>query len=222
MQLPVFKYNLNRVLISQIFYLRRTTRTNERWQKKRREKYLKMGNNRDKVKRSARRVIRQLKQSKYLETGDTETVDYNNDIDITDFNDDLSYDAETIIYKEPIIKRRNPKRKGDSMQRFDTKRFMKNVDGSYNAQFIKQVPMHPRDRLARTTTNAQRNDDDIEFMKQVCIHTRDRLARATKNAQSDDYVKFIKQVTAHPRDRLRRKAKTLKHPRGRMREDRRN
>ena len=50
------------------------------------------------------------------------------------------------------------------------------------------------------------------------MHPRDRLASATKNAQGDDAVKFIKQVPAHPRDRLRRKTKTLKHPRDRMRE----
>ena len=67
--------------------------------KKIREKYLKMGRNRDKVKRSAQGAIQQLKKSKHLETSDTETVDYNNDIDITDFKDDLSSDIETIIYE---------------------------------------------------------------------------------------------------------------------------
>ena len=67
---------------------------------------------------------------------------------------------------------------------------MKNVGDSYDVQFIKQVPMHPRDRLARVT----------------------------KNAQGDYDVKFIKQVPAHPRDRLRRQTKTLKHPRDRTRE----
>ena len=150
-----------------------------------------MGRNRDKVKRSAQRAIQQLKKSKYLETDDTETVDYNNDIDITDVSNDLSSDAETMIYEEPIIKRRNPQRKGNPMQCFDTKRFMKNVGDSYDFQFIKQVPMHPRDRLARATKNGQRDDDDN---------------------------RCIKQVSAHPRDRLRRKTKTLKQPRDRMRE----
>ena len=150
-----------------------------------------MGRNRDKVKRSAQRAIQQLKKSKYLETDDTETVDYNNDIDITDVNNDLSSDAETMIYEEPIIKRRNPQRKGNPMQCFDTKRFMKNVGDSYDFQFIKQVPMHPRDRLARATKNGQRDDDDN---------------------------RCIKQVSGHPRDRLRRKTKTLKQPRDRMRE----
>ena len=40
--------------------------------------------------------------------------------------------------------------------------------------------MHPRDRLARATKNAQRDDDDTEFIEQVLMHPRDRLARATK------------------------------------------
>ena len=149
-----------------------------------------MGRNRDKVKRSAQRAIHQLKKSKYFEIDDTETVDYNNDIDIADVIDDLSSDAEKIIYEEPLIKLRKTERKGDPMQRFDTKKFMKNVGDSYDIQFTKQVPMH----------------------------LRDRLARATKNAQGDYDVKFIKKVPAHSRDRLERKTKTLKHPRDRMRE----
>ena len=79
-----------------------------------------MGCNKDKVKRSAQRAIQQLKKSKYFETDDTETVDYNNDIVIADVIDDLSSDAETIIYEEPMIKLRKPERKGDPMQCFDT------------------------------------------------------------------------------------------------------
>ena len=133
-----------------------------------------MGRNRDKVKRSAQRAIQQLKKSKYLETDDTETVDYNDDIKITDISNDLSYDAETIIYEELITKCRNPKRKGNPMQRFDTKRFMENVGDSCDVQFIKQVPIHSRDRLERATKYAQKGDDDVEFIKQVPMHPRDR------------------------------------------------
>ena len=48
------------------------------------------------------------------------------------------------------------------------------------------------------------------------MHPRDRLARATKNAQGDDGVKFIKQVLAHLRNKLRRKTKTLKVSRDRI------
>ena len=78
------------------------------------------------------------------------------------------------------------------MQRFDTKKFMKNVSDNYDVQFIKQLPMHPRYRLAKATKNVQRDDDDVEFIKQVPMHPRDRLERATKNAQKDnDDVEFI-------------------------------
>ena len=67
---------------------------------------------------------------------------------ITDVNDDvsLSSDAETSIFQEPILRHRNLKWKLDNfLQRFDTKGFMKNVGDTYDAQFIKQVPVHPRD-----------------------------------------------------------------------------
>ena len=85
-----------------------------------------------------------------------------------------------MLYEELIIKRRNPKRKSDSMQRFDTKKIIKNVGDSYDGQFIKQVSMHPRDRLARATKNAQRDDDDVEFIKQVPIHPRDVFPKKNK------------------------------------------
>ena len=96
---------------------------------------MKMERNRDKVKRSAQRAIQQLKKSKYLETDGTETVDYIYDIEIIDVNDDLSSDSETIIYEEPIIKRRNSKRKDDHMQLLDTKKFMKNVGDNCHVDF---------------------------------------------------------------------------------------
>ena len=54
------------------------------------------------------------------------------------------------------------------MQRFDTKRFVKNVGDTYDVQFIKQVPVHPRDRLARATKKAE--NDGVQFLKQVPMH----------------------------------------------------
>ena len=82
---------------------------------------------------------------------------------------------------------------------------------SDDIEFVKQVPVHPRDRLTRATKKAQ--SDDVEFVKQVPVHPRDRLARATK-----EDVEFLKQITLHPRNRLRRKTKILKHPKDRMKE----
>ena len=54
------------------------------------------------------------------------------------------------------------------MQRFDTKKIMKNIGDSCDVQFIKQVPMHPRDRLARITKNAQ-DDHEVKFINR-CFH----------------------------------------------------
>ena len=58
---------------------------------------------------------------------------------------------------------------------------------------------------------------DVQSLKQVPMHPRDKLVSATKKAQDDD-VQFIEQVPSHPRDRLERKTKNLKHPRDRMKE----
>ena len=70
--------------------------------------------------------------------------------------------------------------------------------------FVKQVPIHPRDRLARATR--KKNDDDVAFVKQVPMHPRDRLARA-RGKKNDDDVLFVKQAPMHPRDRLARATK---------------
>ena len=48
------------------------------------------------------------------------------------------------------------------------------------------------------------------FVKQVLMHPRDRLARATRKKNNDDVV-FVKQVLMHPRDRQKRKSKKLTH-----------
>ena len=45
---------------------------------------------------------------------------------------------------------------------------MKNVGDTYDVQFIKQVPVHPRDRLARATKKAE--NDGVQFLKQVPMH----------------------------------------------------
>ena len=108
-------------------------------------------------------------------------ADVNNDVN-------LSFDAETIIYEEPIIKHRNPKGKSDPLQCCDAKRFMEDVGDSYDFQFIKQVPVYPRDRLVWATKKAQSND--VQFIKQVPVHPRDRLKSKTKSLKnSRDRIK---------------------------------
>ena len=53
------------------------------------------------------------------------------------------------------------------------------------------------------------------FFKQVPMHPRDRLARETRKKNDDDVV-FVKQVPMHPKDRQKRKPKKLTHPKNRM------
>ena len=52
--------------------------------------------------------------------------------------------------------------------------------------FVKQVPMHPRDRIKKLA-----KDDDVVFVKQVPLHLRDRLKKKTRE---------LKPI--HPRDKM--------------------
>ena len=81
--------------------------------------------------------------------------------------------------------------------------------------FIKQVPLHPRERMKRRrkVKTEITTPEDITFVKQVSVHLRDRLKRKrkiklekynnlTKKSKGSD-VTFIKQVPLHPRERLK-------------------
>ena len=57
---------------------------------------------------------------------------------------------------------------------------------SDDVEFVKQAPVHPRDRLARATK------EDVEFLKQIALHPRNRLRRKTK-------------ILKHPKDRMKEK-----------------
>ena len=65
---------------------------------------------------------------------------------------------------------------------------------------MKQVPVHPRDRLARKTK------DDVKFVKQVPLHPWERLKRKIKlyNYSCLNNDTFIKQVPLHPREQMKR------------------
>ena len=56
------------------------------------------------------------------------------------------------------------------------------------------------------------------FLRQVPLNPRERLARATKNKtkQSADDANFIKKVPLRPRKILRKETKKLTHPRDRI------
>ena len=57
--------------------------------------------------------------------------------------------------------------------------------------------------------------DDVMFVKQVPMHPKGRLARETERNRNNDVV-FVKQVTMYPRDRRNRKLKRLMYLRNRM------
>ena len=71
------------------------------------KKRRKMRQNKDKVKQAAKMTINELRKSKHIQTDDTQTVNYNNDINLDDVDSDV--------------------------------------------EFIKQIPVHPHDRLARSS-----------------------------------------------------------------------
>ena len=153
-----------------------------------------------------------MKKSKYLQADDMEMVNYNSgiepDLSTVNYKSDLEIDdasdAETIDYttttnknsvalqqaKRIRKKYRNLKRKAAIQNNIPKKIKRPNNNDDDDVVFVKQMPLHPRDRLARATK------DDVVFMKQVPVHPRDRLARATK----DDVV-FLKQVPVQKKNK---------------------
>ena len=129
----------------------------------------------------------------FLETDDLMTIDYNNDVSLDDaatvdyHNDtqpnDLNNEIDKINLKKTsatqkaakkIIKKyKNLKRKG---QLVNYSKLSKNSkeDGIV---FVKQVPLHPRDRLKKLAAA----DQKVEFLKQVPVHPRDRLKNQRNN-----------------------------------------
>ena len=192
--------------------------------KKIRQKYKNIRQNKDKIKKVTKQAIKEMKKSNYLETDDAETVNYNDGINIDDIStagnveiENMS-DAETIDYDKVNkgITQQNAKRIINQYRNLKSKAAMNNKNKTKKRKdddviFVKQVPVHPRDRLACTTKN---KDDDVIFVKQVPVHWQDRLARTTKN--KDDDVIFVKQVPIHPRNRLQKRTKKLTLPHNRM------
>ena len=58
----------------------------------------------------------------------------------------------------------------------------------------------PHLKTSKYLKKMRKNDmeDDVIFIKQVPVHPRDRLARATQKKQTNE-VTFMKQVPFHPR-----------------------
>ena len=113
-----------------------------------------MRQNKAKGKTTAKMAINELRKSRHVQTDDTETVNYNNDINLDDVDSDV--------------------------------------------KFIKQVPVHPRDRLAQNSKKSSKEikkDDEVEFIKQTPVHQRERLARKIKqhpkNKKETDKIHIV-------------------------------
>ena len=80
---------------------------------------------------------------------DLETIDFNNDIQMTDLTDihktDLKNTSATQQAAQKIKKHRDLKRKGETVNYSGLNK--KSKSRNNNVMFIKQIPMHPRDRL---------------------------------------------------------------------------
>ena len=82
-----------------------------------------------------------------------------------------------------------------------------------NVQFVKQVPVHPRERFKKAIAARLKNKK-----LPSPLHPRERLKQKVaaletnlkqKTAELEDELKIIKVVPSHPRDRLRRRIKKL-------------
>ena len=95
------------------------------------------------------------------------TINYNTDTNISDVlsNKSTQIAATKIVKKYGNLARKKPylilSKKTDDDVFF----------------FLKQVPVHPRDRVARKTK------DDVKFVKQVPVHSRERLKRKRKSTR---------------------------------------
>ena len=128
---------------------------------------------------------------------DEATADYNNDTNINDLKD-IAPNKNTNVQ---IAAKKLSKNTNFSKERTLPKNPQKTDD---DVVFFKQVPVYPRDRLARKTK------DDFKFVKQVPLHPRERLRRKRKSITFDNYnnlskksknenVTFMKQVPLDPR-----------------------
>ena len=96
------------------------------------------------LKKSNKKASKWLKKADYLGTDDLQTIDYNNDTPI----DDL----ETVDFN-------NDTEMSDLID-------LKETSGTKEVEFIKQVPLHPRERLKRKT-KAELNDHSKLSKKKV-------------------------------------------------------
>ena len=148
-----------------------------------------------------------MKKSNYLQTDDTETVNYNSRIEPDDLST-VNYNsgAETAGVSDAEIIDYDTTNKS-SVAHQQAKRIIEKY------RYLKRnVPL--KNIYVTKIRKKDKSDDDVVFIKQVPVHNRFRLARATKK----DNVIFVKQMPLHARDRLKKKTKILKHPRDRLKD----
>ena len=140
------------------------------------------------VKKARKRALQELKKTKYVQTDDAKTV--NNDDDVN--NDDLvtvGYNSDTEINladKATPLSSTAQQQAKMTIKRYKTltrkvgkiNQEAKNKRKDDDIKLVKQVPLHPGERLARETR--KQKDGDVIFVKQVPLHSRQRLARETK------------------------------------------
>ena len=136
-----------------------------------------------------------------------ETIDYNNDTNVTDLNDANRIDLKKtylaqLVAKNIIRKYKNLKRKGAPV-RIPAKKCKEE-----DVIFIRQKMFHSRDRLKRLT-NLRKKNEEVKFLRKVPLHPRDRLKRLANTKKQVQDVKFIKKVPLHPREKLKRKTTEL-------------
>ena len=145
-----------------------TSRINRKHQQQKQRKEL--------TKRN-KKAAKYLKKAGYLDVYDAETVDYSNDTNLDDVatvdysNDsklsdidediqkvDLKKKSATIVAKEILMKYKNLKRK-TALKNYKHL----NKDNNDDVIFIKQVPVHPKNRKKKLAAQ----NDKVEFIKQV-------------------------------------------------------
>ena len=139
---------------------------------------------------------------------DLETAHYNNDTSATDLvpvqklktiKEDENNNIEVIKTVQRVI--------------------ISDDDDDNDVDFLKQTPLHPRDRLKcsekkylqilqkkKLIQRSKNQSKEIEYIKKVLLHPGERL-KCKNRLKDEPKIKYLKTVTSHPRYRLSRRLK---------------
>ena len=100
----------------------------------------------------------------FLGTDNLQTIDHNNDVSVDDLKT-LGFSTDTQMTDL------------NDIDKIDLKPYGRlNNKSKDDAVFIKQTPVHPRDRLKKLAAEGE----EVKFIKQVLVHPTDRLKRKRK------------------------------------------